>query len=176
MVAALPFREIPDDPGSPQYRQGTTLGPGYRHWRRAKFFRRFRLFFRYHSARKIIIYVWLNDEMTLRKAGVRTEVYAVFNGMLTRGQPPDDFDALLGECQQLLGHPRTSQTNGRRAHYSRRLSPLRRSASSASSSIRCSRSFARPVARFAEMRAARVSARNSMASSRTGSEAARTAA
>lgn len=101
MVASLLFREIPADPGHSQYRQGNTLGASYRHWRRAKFFRRFRLFFRYHSQRKIIVYVWLNDEATLRKAGASTDAYAVFHGMLARGQPPDDFDELVRACQAI---------------------------------------------------------------------------
>jgi toxin YhaV len=39
------------------------------HWRRAKFLSRFRLFFRYNSKAKVIIYAWVNEENTLRKAG-----------------------------------------------------------------------------------------------------------
>lgn len=101
MVASLIFREIPADPGHSQYRQGTTLGASHRHWRRAKFFRRFRLFFRYHSQRKIIVYVWLNDETTLRKSGASTDVYAVFHGMLESGRPPNDFDELVQACRAL---------------------------------------------------------------------------
>ena len=39
-----------------EYRQGNTMGPAFRHWRRAKIGRRFRLFFRFDSKTKIIIF------------------------------------------------------------------------------------------------------------------------
>ena len=50
---------------------GNTLGPEHRHWRRAKFLGRFRLFFRYSSKDRVIIYAWVNDQNTLLKAGGR---------------------------------------------------------------------------------------------------------
>jgi len=49
-----------------EYRQGNTMGPAFRHWRRAKMGRRFRLFFRFDSKTKIIIFACVNDENTLR--------------------------------------------------------------------------------------------------------------
>lgn len=57
---------VPDDPTRDDYRQGNTLEPAHRHWRRAKIGRRFRLFFRYDSKAKVIVYAWVNDEQTLR--------------------------------------------------------------------------------------------------------------
>jgi toxin YhaV len=45
-LAKLMFEVIPADPSRPEYRQGRTLGEPYRHWLRAKFFARFRLFLR----------------------------------------------------------------------------------------------------------------------------------
>ncbi len=86
---------IPSDPARPDYRLGKTMGPAFRHWRRAKIGRRFRLFFRYDSVSKVIIFVWVNDERTLRSAGGRSDPYAVFQKMLSRGNPPDDWDALV---------------------------------------------------------------------------------
>ena len=53
---------VPSDPARDEFRQGNTLGPAYRHWRRAKIGRRFRLFFRYDSKAKVIVYAWVNDE------------------------------------------------------------------------------------------------------------------
>lgn len=90
----LILEEIPADPGSPAYRQGGTLGPRHKDWFRAKFFRRFRLFFRYDTRSRIIIYCWLNDEETLRKAGSSSDPYAVFARMLRAGNPPGDWEAL----------------------------------------------------------------------------------
>jgi toxin YhaV len=86
---------VPGDPARDEYRQGNTLGPDYRHWRRAKLGRRYRLFFRYDSKAKIIIYAWVNDEQTLRSAGSKSDPYAVFEKMLGRGNPPDDWDTLV---------------------------------------------------------------------------------
>jgi len=42
----------------------------------------------------VIVYAWLNDEATLRKAGAKTHVYAAFQRMLARGEVPSDIDAL----------------------------------------------------------------------------------
>jgi toxin YhaV len=91
--------EIPRNPGAPEYLQGNTLGPAYRHWRRAKFLGRFRLFFRYSSQEKIILYAWVSDENTLRKAGAKTDPYALFQKRLLAGDPPDDWDDLLKQSR-----------------------------------------------------------------------------
>ncbi len=93
--------EIPRDPGAAEYALGNTLGPEHRHWRRAKFLGRFRLFFRYSSKERVIIYAWVNDENTLRKAGGRHDPYTVFNALLRNGRPPDDWDALFKEAARL---------------------------------------------------------------------------
>lgn len=86
---------VPQDPARDEYRQGNTLGHAHRHWRRAKIGRRFRLFFRYDSKAKVIIYVWVNDEQTLRSSGSKSDPYAVFQKMLGRGNPPDDWGTLV---------------------------------------------------------------------------------
>jgi toxin YhaV len=89
-------REIPEDPSRLIYRQGNTLGPDLRHWQRAKFGNgRFRLFFRYHSKARLIVFAWVNDAETLRTYGSRTDAYAVFRRMLGSGNPPDDWDELV---------------------------------------------------------------------------------
>jgi toxin YhaV len=44
---------------------------------------------------KMVVYVWFNDEDTLRKAGSRTDVYEAFKRMLARGTVPSDIRALL---------------------------------------------------------------------------------
>ena len=94
-LSQLVLEVVPDEPARDEYRQGNTLGPEYRHWRRAKIGRRFRLFFRYDSRAKVIVYAWVNDEQTLRSSGSKSDPYAVFEKMLGRGNPPDDWDALV---------------------------------------------------------------------------------
>ena len=96
-IVELVEQEIPRDPGAAIYSQGNTLGPSHRHWRRAKCLSRFRLFFRYSSKAGVIIYAWVNDENTLRKAGGGTDPYNVFGNMLRKGRPPDDWAALVKE-------------------------------------------------------------------------------
>jgi toxin YhaV len=90
--------EIPRDPNAAEFQLGNTLGPAYRHWRRAKFLGRFRLFFRFSSAHKAIVYAWANDETTLRKAGAQNDPYAVFTKRLTKGNPPDRWEDVLSEA------------------------------------------------------------------------------
>lgn len=94
-LAQLILETVPGDPNREEYRQGNTMGPAFRHWRRAKIGRRFRLFFRFDSQSRVIIYAWVNDENTLRSAGSKNDPYAVFQKMLQRGHPPDDWAALL---------------------------------------------------------------------------------
>ena len=87
--------EIPRDPNAAEFRLGITLGATHKHWRRAKFLGRFRLFYRFSSAHKAIIYAWVNDENTLRKAGSKTDPYVIFSKRLRSGDPPDNWDGLF---------------------------------------------------------------------------------
>ena len=94
-LTRLILEVVPSDPGRDEYRQGKTLGPAFRHWRRAKIGRRFRLFFRYDSRSRTIVFAWVNDEQTLRSSGSKTDPYVVFQKMLGRGNPPDDWETLV---------------------------------------------------------------------------------
>lgn len=94
-LSALILETVPSDPHRDEYRQGNTMGAAFRHWRLAKMGRRFRLFFRFDSKTRVIIFAWVNDENTLRSSGAKTDPYAVFQKMLNAGHPPDDWQALL---------------------------------------------------------------------------------
>ena len=94
-ISRLIYETIPTDPNSAEFRQGNTLGVENRHWFRAKFHARYRLFFRFSSQEKVIVYAWVNDERSLRKAGSRTDPYAVFASMLKAGNPPKNLRDLL---------------------------------------------------------------------------------
>jgi toxin YhaV len=89
---------VPAGPDHPSFRLGKALGREFGNWRRVKsgMPNRYRLFFRFTSRPvKAIIYVWINDDETLRKAGARTDVYATFQRMLERGEVPANLDELL---------------------------------------------------------------------------------
>lgn len=94
-LSQLMLNGVPSDPARDEYRQGNTLGAAHRHWRRSKIGRRFRLFFRYDSRTKVIVYAWVNHERTLRSSGSKSDPYAVFAKMLGRGNPPDEWNALV---------------------------------------------------------------------------------
>ncbi len=94
-IAKLIIEVIPNDPSRDEYRQGNTMGSEFRHWRRAKIGQRFRLFFRFDSRSKVIVFAWVNDNQTLRSSGAKTDPYAVFQKMLKSGNPPDEWAALL---------------------------------------------------------------------------------
>ena len=92
-------QRVPANPDAPEFRLGKTVGSAATHWRRVKkgMPERYRLFFRFTSSPiQIIIYVWFNEESTLRKAGAKTDVYETFKRMLARGQVPGSVEALLG--------------------------------------------------------------------------------
>jgi len=99
----LMLEVVPSDPSRDEYRQGNTLGAAYHHWRRAKIGRRFRLFFRYDSKAKVIVFAWVNNEQTLRSTGSKSDPYAVFEKMLGLGNPPDDWIALKAASRENWG-------------------------------------------------------------------------
>jgi toxin YhaV len=75
------------------------LGDDHKHWFRAKFFQQYRLFFRFDSASKIIVYAWVNDEKNKRAYGSKTDAYRVFEKMLNSGHPPASWNQLLKEAK-----------------------------------------------------------------------------
>ena len=92
---------IPRDPAAPEFRLGNTLGPDNRHWFRAKFHERYRLFYRFSSRERVIVYAWVNDERTLRKSGSKTDPYRVFRAMLEAGDPPGSLQQLLRRAREM---------------------------------------------------------------------------
>lgn len=103
-ITKLAFDVIPQDPTRSEYRQGHTLGDDHKHWRRAKFFQQYRLFFRYHAPSKLIVLAWVNDEDTKRAYESSDDAYRVFRKMLESGHPPNDWNALLAEAKGLITH------------------------------------------------------------------------
>lgn len=104
-LAQLMLDVVPGDPARDEYHQGNTMGPAYRHWRRAKLGRRYRLFFRYDSKAKVIVYAWVNNEQILRSSRSKSDSYAVFEKMLGCGNPPDDWNALVRASKQDWSKP-----------------------------------------------------------------------
>jgi len=98
-ITKLAFDVIPQDPARPEYRQVSTLGDDHKHWFRAKFFQKYRLFFRYHVSSKVIVFAWVNDEDTKRAYGSGDDAYRVFRKMLESGRPPGDWTQLLAEAR-----------------------------------------------------------------------------
>ncbi len=98
-------KRVPSNPDAAEFRLGRTLGP-FTNWRRVKHNGlpdRYRLFFQFRSSVKVIVFVWLNDEDTLRKREAKTDVYAVFRKMLESGKVPNDFNQLLTKAAATPG-------------------------------------------------------------------------
>ena len=96
-ITGLAFEIIPQDPARAEYRLGGTLGDKQKHWFRAKFYQQYRLFFRFHHKRKIIIYAWVNDTESKRAYESAHDAYRLFRKMLESGNPPEEWDQLLEE-------------------------------------------------------------------------------
>jgi toxin YhaV len=92
---------IPRNPSAAEFRQGNTLGSDNRHWFRAKFHERYRLFYRFSSRERVIIYGWVNAARTLRKSGSVTDPYRVFRAMLEAGDPPNTMEQLLMRAKEM---------------------------------------------------------------------------
>ncbi|MBA3258919.1 MAG: type II toxin-antitoxin system YhaV family toxin [Gemmatimonadales bacterium] len=111
----LMFEAIPRDPGAAGYRLGHTLGREHTHWRRGKTGGgRYRLFFRFRSDARLIVYAWVNDEDSLRTYGSDTDAYRVFAERLARGSPPGDWDALAAEAGSPPARRRAADIGARR--------------------------------------------------------------
>jgi toxin YhaV len=108
-LAKLMLEVIPADPGGPEYRQGNTLGAEYRHWFRAKFLGRFRLFFRYDSRARIIVYACAVCE---GRAGARGQ--ATNETVLTRA-PGTVSGAQQGGVAKSCSSPAAAGETSRRA-------------------------------------------------------------
>jgi toxin YhaV len=110
-VFTIALERIPQDPTDKRYRLGDTLGAVYKHWFRDKFGAgRFRLFFRYDSKSKVIIYAWINDENTLRTYRAKSDAYSVFSSMLADRNPPANWDALVVSCKDPAVIKRVEET------------------------------------------------------------------
>jgi toxin YhaV len=101
-IHRLMFELIPRNPNAAEFRQGNTLGAAHRHWFRAKFHQRYRLFYRFSSKEKVIVYAWMSDERTLRKSGSKTDPYHVFRALLEAGDPPATMEQLLARARELI--------------------------------------------------------------------------
>jgi toxin YhaV len=114
---------IPRDPNVAEFRQGNTLGADNRHWFRAKFHERYRLFHRFSSKDKVIVYAWVNDESTLRKAGSKTDPYTdpytVFRAMLHVGNPPSSMMELIAVSKKFERDRPPGQQAATKAHRRR---------------------------------------------------------
>ncbi len=92
----LMFDKIPQAPDAPAFRHGGALRGGRREWFRAKTGNgRYRLFYRFDSRARIIVFAWVNDDEHLRTIGARSDAYAQFGRMLDAGNPPTSWDELL---------------------------------------------------------------------------------
>lgn len=99
VIQTLVLQKIPENPQDARWVIGNTLGKEFRSWRRAKFYQQYRLFFRFETKAKVVIYSWFNDDETLRAYGSKTDAYRVFGSMLSKGKPPTSWQELLDSAK-----------------------------------------------------------------------------
>ena len=90
---------VPANPDAPEFR----LRGGLARFRRARgrgLPPRYRLFWVFSQQARTVIFLYLNDETTLRKEGARTDPYVVFKQMVARGDIGPDFEANLQAWQR----------------------------------------------------------------------------
>lgn len=73
---------IPQDPDRPEYR---LMGELRKYRRYKQGLQRYRLFFCFSNHPKMILYLYLNDEKHLRKAGSKTDPYEAFKKLAVKG-------------------------------------------------------------------------------------------
>lgn len=81
---------IPQDPNWPEYRLTGSLKK-YRRYKQG--LQRYRLFFCFSNQPRIILYLYLNDEKHLRKAGDKNDPYKEFKSLVDKeclSHNPDD--------------------------------------------------------------------------------------
>jgi toxin YhaV len=52
------------------------------------------------------VFAWVNDEQTLRSSGSKSDPYAVFEKRLNRGNPPDNWAALMAASEKNWTNPK----------------------------------------------------------------------
>lgn len=81
---------VPMDPDAEEYRLSGDLS-AYRRAKKRGLPPRYRLFWVFSSKARGIIFLYFNDETTLRKTGSKTDVYEVFRDLVRRGEIGPDF-------------------------------------------------------------------------------------
>jgi len=89
-VYELVFETIPRNPNARRFMLEHELAK----FRRAKKLGlppRYRLFWVFSSREKVIVFLYLNDESTLRKEGARSDVYEIFRRLVREGAIGADY-------------------------------------------------------------------------------------
>lgn len=93
---------VPADPNAPAFQLTGALAK----FRRAKGHGlppRYRLFWTFSNEARVIIFLYLNDESTLRKEGARSDPYERFKRLIERGAIGASFEQNFAAWQQVTG-------------------------------------------------------------------------
>jgi toxin YhaV len=91
-VRLLVSDTVPSDPLDPAYLLTGALAK-FRRVKGRGLPRRYRLFFVFSDQARVIIFLFLNDDTTLRQQGARSDPYAVFSRLVERREVGADFAA-----------------------------------------------------------------------------------
>jgi len=93
-VHRLVTEVVPADPNAPAFRLRGDLAR-FRWARGHGLPPRYMLFWMFSEEAHSVIFLYLNDESTLRKEGARSDPYEVFRALVQRGEIGGDFEANL---------------------------------------------------------------------------------
>lgn len=104
LLAKIQFvikEDVPADPLHKKFMLSKTLTK-HKEWRRVKkgLPPRYRLFFRFYSGNKNIIFAWMNDGTSIRKEGDKYDVYNVFLKLLKNRVIPNQYEELLSDSHR----------------------------------------------------------------------------
>jgi toxin YhaV len=111
-VTRLVDEIVPAEPNAAEFR----LRGGLRKFRRAKGHglpERYRLVWVFSEAARTIIFLYLNDEASLRKAGAKSDPYVVFRRMVERGELGSDFESNYARWRATRWPPAATETSTR---------------------------------------------------------------
>ncbi len=89
-LSRLILEVVPRNPSRDAYVPDSMQGQIGGHWRRVEIGRSFRLFFRYDSKARVIVFARVHEEQALRSAVSKSVHAATFAKKIGHGNPPDD--------------------------------------------------------------------------------------
>jgi toxin YhaV len=111
-VQRLVTQIVPQDPNRLEFQLRGPLAQ-YRRAKKHGLPPRYRLFWIFSSRERIIIFLYLNDDSTLRKEGDKNDPYEVFERMVRRGEIGPDFESNVATVRDQVDSTGAGKSTGK---------------------------------------------------------------